>query len=185
MLSITIHLFGQYHQLLFNKQLNSKLDTGITIAIIAASASIFSTTSGILLKQYFDQKKENDKYASLEDHIKDAVTGKWKGYFDQTLDENHFKYQVTLDLKVSSKGSLIGKAKVPFEDEIFDINVKGGFYTGRFLKMDYENSDKAIQQFGAFVLNLSSNNKKLTGFFVGFGHITERIMGGIAVLEKV
>lgn len=157
----------------------------IAKAIIAGIAVVLSALLTLLLKEYFDRKRASDKYENLEKSISEAVNGKWKGYFEQTFGENNVSIELMLDLKVSLSGSITGKAKVPYQGEIYDIDVKGGFYSQRFLKMDYENSNKAILQFGAFVFKLSDDSQKLIGYFVGYGHKSGKIIGGNAKVEKV
>jgi hypothetical protein len=154
----------------------------ITKAIIAGIATILSAIIALLLKEYFDKKKE--PYKKIDEQIKDAVHGRWKGSFQQVLNDTHQTFDLELDIRVSNTGSLTGKAKYPYKNEIIDINIKGGFYSERFLKMDYENSNKAIMQFGSFVFKLSDDAKILTGYFVGYGHISGKVIGGNAVLNK-
>lgn len=90
-----------------------------------------------------------------------------------------------MELKVSSSGAITGKAKYPFKTETHEVKISGGFYSLRFLKMDYENSDKAILQFGAFVFKLSDSAEKIEGYFIGYGHKNGIITGGKAILNKV
>lgn len=159
------------------------LSIDITKAIIAGIATILAAVITLLLKEYFDRRKE--RYEKVDSRIRDVVYGKWKGYFEQTLEGSPQTILLEMELKVSSSGNITGKAKFPFKSETYEVNIKGGFYSQRFLKMDYENSDKAILQFGAFIFRLSDSAKKLTGYFVGHGHLTGNIIGGNATLEKV
>ena len=155
----------------------------IVNTIIAGVATILSALITLFLKEYFDRKKEG--YEQVDGRIKDVIYGKWKGTFEQTLNGNLHSIELQFDLKVTNSGAITGKVKVPYGTETFDLNIKGGFYSQRFLKMDYENADRAILQFGSFVFKLSDSAKKLTGYFVGYGHLSQKIIGGDAVLEKV
>lgn len=159
------------------------LNIDITKAIIAGIATILASVITLLLKEYFDRRKA--RYEKVADKIRDAVYGKWKGSFEQTLESQPINIEMDIELKVSSSGSITGKAKFPFRDETWEVSIKGGFYSERFLKLDYENVNRAILQFGAFIFRLSDDAKTLKGCFIGYGHISEKIIGGNAVLKKV
>ena len=155
----------------------------IAKALIAGCATIISAIITLLLKEYFDRRKETE-YEKVKSQIRDAVYGNWKGHYKQTLNGNMLSINLSMDLKVSSTGVITGKAKVPYGDETFELDIKGGFYSERFLKMDYENQNKSVLQFGAFIFKLSDNSKRLAGNFVGSGHVSGDIIGGNAILEK-
>ncbi len=155
----------------------------ITEAVIAGLATIFSAVITLLLKEYFIRKKE--RYEKLGSRLKEAVHGKWKGSYEQMLEGSHRTIDLTIELKVTTHGTIVGKAKVPYKNELFEMNITGGFYSDSFLKMDYENSERAILQFGAFVFKLSDDSRKLTGCFVGYGQVSGAIISGNATLKKI
>lgn len=155
----------------------------ITKAIIAAAATIISAIITVLLKDYLDRRKEN--YKKQSDQRRRIISGTWKGTYEQLLNEKLITIDIVMELKISSRGTITGIAKVAYENYSFQVVIKGGFYSDDFLKMDYENSDRSVVQFGSFVFRLASNAKNIKGCFVGFGHINERIISGQATLDKV
>ena len=146
-----------------NEDLLKVIGTGI--------ATILSAVVTILIKNYFDRKKEGEKYRSVETAIQEAVGGKWKGYIKQSLNGDLLFENVKVSFKVSDNGSIKGEMKVPYKDELYELKCTGGFYSQRFMKLEYENSNKAILQFGSMVIKLSDDSIKLEGYFVGNGVI--------------
>jgi len=152
----------------------------MTEATITGIATILSSVLTIIVTKYL----ESDKYINAGKAMKEAVRGNWKGIFNQTLDDQNITVPIDFNLKVSSWGSITGKAKIIFNNELIHFNIRGGFYLRHFLKMNYENADRSVTQFGSFVFKLSDTSKKLTGHFVGYGHISGKVISGPAVLEK-
>lgn len=155
----------------------------ITEAVIAGVATILASIITLLIKEYLDKRKES--YKRIDDQIRDVVYGKWKGTFQQVFNDSLQTIDFEMELKVSSRGKVIGTGKYLFENEVYVVNISGGFYSNRFLKMDYENSNKAILQFGSFVFKLSDGAKTLNGHFVGYGHLSGKVIGGNAILHKL
>lgn len=155
----------------------------IAKAIIAAIATILSSVLTLLIKEYFERRRFN----KIGSEIRDAVYGKWTGQIHQALNGDKRIFETQLELKVSSAGVITGKAEVPHPNKngVYYLSLDGGFYSERFLKINYENSNKAILQFGTFVFMLSPNADKLTGHFVGYGNISEAVIAGSAQFKKV
>jgi hypothetical protein len=124
-------------------------------------------------------------FLGLEDDLRKAVTGTWEGKYEQIFKGKKIAVDLTMKLKANHNGSIVGYATVPFGENSFKVNIKGGVYSRQFLKMEYENANKAVIQFGSFVFKLSHNIKTISGHFVGYGHITQKVIGGPAELTKV
>lgn len=154
----------------------------ITKAIIAGIATITSAIITVLLKEYLGRRKEN--YRKQSDERRKKISGRWNGKYQQVFEGNEVTIQINIELKVLSRGAINGIGNVSYGRYSFQVNIKGGFYLDDFLKLEYENSDKGIIQFGSFVLKLSSNAKEIKGHFVGYGHITEAIISGPVSLSK-
>jgi hypothetical protein len=155
----------------------------ITSAVIAGIATILSAIITLFLTEYLGRRKE--RFIKVSDAIKRTVSGTWKGKYDQILRENPVTVDLIIELTVSTRGKITGTATVPYGEDTFVVNIRGGFYSIRFLKMEYENSNDAILQFGSFVFKLSDDAKEIEGHFVGYGHISKKIIGGPAILKKV
>ncbi|MGL4631019.1 MAG: hypothetical protein ACRCVT_07415 [Leadbetterella sp.] len=155
----------------------------IQTAIITGLFTIFASILTVVLKEYFDTRKLT--YEKVEKRIKEIVTGRWKGSFEQIYNNQLTKFEVSLELKVDYNGKISGKAQIPWvNNSLIEVVLKGGFYSQRFLQMDYENIDKAIMQFGSYILKLSDNAEKLEGNFVGYSQHTGKIINGSANYDK-
>jgi hypothetical protein len=133
----------------------------------------------------FEILHDKVKTVSIPVEIKDAVSGKWEGKYEQILNGALEEIDVYMFLEVSRKGKIIGKATIPYGEDAFEANLKGGFYLRSFIKLEYENTNKAIIQFGSFVFRLSDRPNKLAGQFVGYGHISEKVISGSIQLKKI
>jgi hypothetical protein len=158
--------------------------TNINALITGAFATVVAIISvgGTI---YISKRKVESKYADIKKYKRDAINGRWKGFFEQRLKDELITYQFNLEFTVSKSGSISGKVNLPYKDEIFYIDITGGFYSESFLKMDYQNSNKEITQFGAFVLKIADDCRKLEGYYVGYGHKTGTITAGHSVIEKI
>ena len=67
------------------------------------------------------------------------------------------------------------------------LDFTGGFLHEQFVKLDYNNPDSDIMQFGCYVAKLitTSDRKTLDGRFVGYGPDTRDIVHGTAICNKV
>ena len=153
-------------------------------AIVAGAVSIISAVIAIIVKNYLDKKKEDDQYRDVDKAIQEAVEGRWKGEINQTLNGNILFLEVIATFKVSNSGSIKGQMIIPYENESFRLKCVGGFYSMRFIKMEYENHNKAILQFGSMVFKLSDDCNKFEGYFVGYGHISKNLIAGSMVFTK-
>ena len=156
------------------------------IAVTSLITGFFSILTAIItlfIKNFFEKK--NVSFKKVENVCKDAIYGKWKGHILQTLNGNKEYFDVIMDLKVTNNGIITGSAKLPFKDEIAILELDGGFYSQRFIKINYENTNKAILQFGTFIFKISDSAKVLKGNFVGYGYISGDIIAGNVCFEKV
>lgn len=120
-----------------------------------------------------------------------ALRGEWKGEMTQSavLDGGIVRGSLQAGLSPGRK-KLTGTAtlvvRVGGIEHIIPLVLDGGFYDGgHFLRLDYRNKDDAKYQFGALVLQLDALAGKLTGGYVGYGSLHERVVRGDVSLEKV
>lgn len=64
------------------------------------------------------------------------------------------------------------------------LEFNGGFLKDRFVRFDYINPDDRKVQFGYFVGELSSNGDKLTGFYAGYGALSDGLVRGDVNLTR-
>jgi|ERR1043165_130464 hypothetical protein len=148
-------------------------------AIIAGFATVISVIVGIYIKNHLDNKKE----IKINEAIRDAVTGKWKGILSQLVEGTIENLEVELNLKVNG-AAISGVGMALRNGRSIYVTLSGEFHSLRYLRIDYENRDKAILQFGTFIFQLSGDALALSGHLVGKGHLTERIINASVQLTK-
>lgn len=107
-----------------------------------------------------------------------AVKGTWKGKFEQRRDTLE---KVSLTIQLESKLNVI-YGHITFEDT--KLKCVGGFVQDRFLSLYYENQFASKLQHGTILRQLSGNNDKLSGNFLGVGPLSERIVAGKIEVAK-
>jgi hypothetical protein len=65
-----------------------------------------------------------------------------------------------------------------------DFDLVGGFFHDRFLKLNYRNLNPANIQFGAIILELASDPKKMNGVYAGYGSISDGLVSGTVELAR-
>jgi transcriptional regulator with XRE-family HTH domain len=128
---------------------------------------------------------------------KKAIVGRWKGEAVQ-----EFKDGTRIPAKVEGELEMIRKDAKDVEDEIVcgrlkysfeyseekitdSIDLYGRFRYSSFLRLNYENCDDFVKQFGAAILELDSTGSNLNGKFVGYGSRTEELFKADVHLKKV
>jgi hypothetical protein len=147
-------------------------------AIIAAIGAVAGATLSAFIKSYL----ENRNFFSNSGDRRKALTGVWSGIVDQ-VSSNVTGYKIELNI-IATKKQIIGSGKVYRSGQIISIKLSGAFRNDEFLKLDYENSEGRIIQFGSFILELSSGSDTLDGRFVGYGHVSKSIIHGSVSLSK-
>lgn len=153
----------------------------ITTAIIGGIASIISAVVVLIVKHFLDIKKNA---SPIEDDVRTAVAGKWKGQLRQTLNSNTLLIEFQFDLKVSSLGAIEGEGSIAHDKELYLFTVHGDYKSNRFIKLDYANKNKSIQQFGTFILEVSDNCKELDGQLAGYGPISGKVISANIHMTK-
>ena len=125
------------------------------------------------------------KYENIIKAKREAVKGKWKGKYSQVLFEEQITVPIELSLKVSRNGKLKGELYFSYNSIEYFIDVWGGFYLQKFIKLEYRNVKQEVDQFGSFVLELNACSDKLEGCFVGYGNKREEVISGPINLNKV
>jgi hypothetical protein len=158
------------------------MDKKLLIAIIASITTLLSPILTLYIKKNIDDNTE--KKQSLQNEV---IIGRWVGTTSQKLHNKDVEFKIDFLFK-NENNKLTGLCTVNLSEtktvglETFVIN--GGLYMKRFLRIEYNNNDPDMLQFGYFLLELSPLGKKLNGNFVGYGPESKEIICGKVVLEK-
>jgi hypothetical protein len=138
----------------------------------------------------FDLKMEQFEDQNLTNDKKKAIIGRWKGDAVQEFsDGRKMLAKVDGELEMKKDDTIRGELKYSFElngEKFTDtIRLYGRFLYASFLRLNYENSDDFITQFGAVVLKLDATGSFLDGNFIGFGRRTEELFKADVHLKKV
>jgi hypothetical protein len=113
----------------------------IAKAIIAGIATILSAVITLLIKD----RQSKAKYQKIEPEVSDAIYGKWKGTVQHELGNSLQIHVIDLELKVSGSGVITGKASFSHNSESYLLMLSGGFYSLRFIKVNYENISVSLR----------------------------------------
>jgi hypothetical protein len=111
------------------------------------------------------------------------LSGKWAGHFEQILHDVNHSIPLEMELKTFNNNIISGQAKFEFQDNNYEMVLEGELHSRNLLKLNYEN--ETLLQFGTFVLELSENPEQLSGDFIGYGPISNRIVKGSLILNKL
>lgn len=152
----------------------------IAKALIAAGGAIIGAILTAIIKEYL----ETQGFELIGSGRKAALKGVWKGSVNQYLTDSTYQtYSVELVFEPKRK-RITGDGKIYNYEKVFHVKLHGAFIYDRFLKMDYENKDHNIIQFGDFIFELTPDSRELNGRFVGFGHIAQGVVYGTAKFSK-
>jgi hypothetical protein len=119
-----------------------------------------------------------------------ALDGAWKGEAHQAFgpDGKPFTAEVLLQFdakspNISAKGIFRFSDNGRLVDQKFDC--AGGFLLDRFLRFEYDTSEKGAIQFGSIILELEPNATELRGRYQGYGVRTKDIVHGSLLVRKV
>src|SRR5947209_1056856 len=102
---------------------------------------------------------------------RDALVGTWRGPMKQAIGRNG-PFETVATIKFTEHGKkIIGKATYTSGEAEYELDFVGGFLHEQFVKLDYNNPDSQIMQFGCYVarLDITKHSKILDGRFVGYG----------------
>ena len=123
-----------------------------------------------------------------------ALVGCWQGELMQggVLGET-LRLRLRLDVTAASKeikadaqvvGPMPGKPELGPDHIRIDWHLTGGFFHDSLLKLDYQHKNPAVVQLGTVILRLHSDGETMTGRVIGWGHITQTIVGAEVTLRK-
>jgi hypothetical protein len=121
------------------------------------------------------------------------LVGTWQGTYDQLVAPSETPLQGPLQVTIeplNPKSQIItGSGVMEFNwgtgnSEKLNFRIRGGFLYSSFLRLNYENVDKAAIQFASAVVELSKTGRELSGRYVGYGATSRAVVTGTVTLEK-
>lgn len=116
-----------------------------------------------------------------------AVEGRWVGRVEQNAfgpDKKPLEYDVVFDLKVGHQISGSMRVDLPawvaemYHRTAFEFEVTGGLLYQRYVRLNYQNRDSRVIQFGSLLAEVDDQGRDLSGPFVGYGALSNRIISG-------
>lgn len=157
------------------------MDTTLIAAIIGGTCTICA----VILTPFTQRHFETKGFFPINQDRRKILEGTWRGIVQQFIDNLTTKsYHVDLLFEIKGK-KVQGTGIINAGDALYHVVLDGSFRNDRFLKMDYQNKDLNIVQFGCFIFHLSEDSKSLTGRFVGYGQRTKEIIHGSCEFQKI
>jgi hypothetical protein len=121
---------------------------------------------------------------------KEVIVGRWEGDAVQEFsDSKKIPAKVKGELAIHQNDIIRGKLRYTYEVNeekiINSIIVYGRFLFESFLRLNYENKEDFVKQFGAAILQLDPTGTYLEGKFIGFGSKSKKIIQADILLKKV
>jgi hypothetical protein len=155
----------------------------IVAAIIAGVVAIVAPIITLVAKEILEQKP----FSPVTGRRK-ALVGKWHGILKEAKGPGGKPLEVDLTFEFTKhRKRILGRTTFTLPGRATrTLDFTGGFLHEQFLKLDYNNPDPTVMQFGCYVAKLitTDDQKVLDGRFVGYGPDTGDIVHGTAVLNK-
>lgn len=130
--------------------------------------------------------------ANAQNNLPD-LNGEWTISIDQQSDDNPVAYEMIVNIKqtgarvIGEFNFVLKDIPLPFDKELkgvkgFKTPFSGQIYKGH-IRMDYENVNPGIDQFGSAMIKIISD-KKMEGHFLGFGPETQEIVVGTLTFSR-
>jgi len=116
--------------------------------------------------------------------IRSMIEGQWSGEaVEKTADlaRDACVYSVTWDFKVSARKVAAYSTMEYYKDNrkvVETFEVKGRFFDGRYMLLEYSSLQETMINFGTEILYLHANGRELSGRFVGFSAEGDEIITG-------
>jgi hypothetical protein len=151
--------------------------------VLAAIIGGLATLTGVIVSPIVSKFIENKSFYPISRDRRKKMAGKWKGKVNQ-YEKDVITRSIEVELDLTIKGKEVRGTGMVNSEGLHQVSLKGFFRNDRFLKMDYQNDDESVVQFGCFVFGLGDDSKSLTGKFVGYGHVARKIVNGECHFEK-
>ena len=135
-------------------------------------------------------KENHERLMSESDKI--GISGTWHTEIDQ--DEGpgggRFIQELEIVLRTNEEGFIEGEyldwVEVDGQRVYIDMVINGSLEPRRILKLDYRpEKDPSVLMFGYYVLEIGNISKSITGRFIGFGPVTNKVIGGFVKMTKI
>jgi len=125
------------------------------------------------------------QWATVPKHRRNSLRGTWEGtaYHFGGPDDHPIEISAVMSLRPGRK-TVTGTVDIESRDLKVTLDLRGGFLSDRFFKMDYRNAHPDILQFGSLLFELSATGRELNGHFVGYGYKTQKVISGKVKMKK-
>ena len=152
----------------------------IVAAIIGGLFGLFTPLIVIYAKDRKEKERKADNYRALR------LSGRWNGTFITRLrlsNDVPDSYPLLVEFDIRNRTP---KGKGIFEINKFkyEIALEPKPENENFLSVHYRSKDRNIILWGTMVLRVDALGNKMSGEFIGYGAISEGIIGGRVELTK-
>jgi len=153
--------------------------------LLVAICGVIATLVSPFVVLWFQQQRENSSLSFISKNRRSSLTTKER-VGTVTPDSHVSQEPFAIKAKFICKGKVVSSFITYQGDkgEEIQINLKGGFYDNRFLKLDYADNDPCIIQFGIMLFELNAEANLLAGRYLGYGRQSQKINSGEIVLQK-
>ena len=151
----------------------------LAAAVIGALATLGAPLVPVIWSDFFMSKPSG---------FSRSIDGIWEG---QGIQKDGFQSQtlasdIRLEISGSEDGFLVGDMQLKIQNPngqeiVFDFRLTGDFIQHRFANLEYNTKAADVIRFGSYLLELSSDGKRLHGYAVGFSAAADKLT--IATLE--
>lgn len=161
------------------------METPIVVAIIASATALVAPVVTFIVTRAYEGKFLQPLSASRIA----AVQGKWVGEALQTGANSSASIPASVIANIHVKNKkLLGKVSFRIKHENIEnegeFDISGGFLYERFLRLEYNPQGNSGIRFGSIVMELTENDERLAGRYVGYGAYSNEIVTGSLSLAK-
>lgn len=161
----------------------------MTEAYAAIIAAAITAIAGPLITYYFTAVHPTKVFPTIPAKSKSHLDGRWNGTgIQQEGPEGQpLEHTIIVTLKCGKRkisGDAAMHVAVGADKYIMNYMIDGIFFEDRILSFTYRNTDGAVRQFGAAVLELDTSGRRLRGLISGYGFLSKTIVDVRVELEK-
>jgi len=141
--------------------------------LVSIAIGVLSGIAGFISRHWIEAllRGQFNDYVSV-------VKGTWEGIFEQ---QREVLENVSITATLRAKFNVV-YGNIEYDDT--KLKCVGGFVTERYISFYYRHIQSAKLQHGTILLQLSGDNQKLIGQFLGIGPLSERIVAGRISMVK-
>ena len=168
------------------------MDNAIIASLLGGTATLITAFVSPLIHYKIQEKRKSKFMPTASITRQDALYGNWIGEMDQKVGIDKLLNKHSLHLNFENSQPIIGTMKLEFkvtdeeyiDDRSIEARIINTIFDGIIFKCDYVNKDNKATHFGTLYEKLSSNGKKISGEFLGYGLISEKFVSGTIEIRK-